>query len=65
MTSQEKLNEKFVSAIISILQVCNTTASNNEFNSIASIKRKCEDIMDFYYQCPTNPWHSVADGDIP
>lgn len=65
MTPQEKLNEAFVSAIISILQTCNSTTSGNESNSITAIKCKCRDIMDFYYQCPTRPWHSVADGDLP
>lgn len=65
MTPQEKLNEAFISAIVSILYVCNTTTSGNESNSITAIKRKCGDIMDFYYQCPARPWHSVADGDLP
>lgn len=65
MTPQEKLNEAFVSAIISILQTCNSTTSGNESNSITAIKCKCRDIMDFYYQCPTRPWHSVKEGELP
>lgn len=65
MTPQEKLNEAFISAIVSILYTCNTTTSGNESNSITTIKRQCGEIMNFYNQCPARPWHSVADGDLP
>lgn len=65
MTTQKEIDEAFVATIESILQICEKITTGNVSHNIATIKGKCREMMQFYHEFPANPWHSVADGDLP
>ena len=65
MVNQKEIDEAFVATIESILQICEKTTSGNVSHNIATIKCKCQDMLQFSKNHPTNSWHSVKDGDLP
>lgn len=64
-TTEKEIIETFVATIESIEGVCNKTTSGNVSHNIATIKGKCRTMLQFYKEFPANPWHFVADGDLP
>lgn len=63
--TEKEIIETFVATIESVEDVCNKTTSGNVSHNIATIKGKCRTMLQFYKEFPANPWHSVADGEIP
>lgn len=65
MTTQKEIDEMLINLLKSISQICDKTTSGNVSHNIATIKCKCRDMLQFYNGNSINPWHSIADGDLP
>lgn len=65
MTTQKEIDGAFISTLESIIGICDKTTSSNVSHNIATIKGKCNAMLQFYKEFPVNSWHSVADGDLP
>jgi hypothetical protein len=65
MTTQKEIDEMLINLLKSISQICDKTTSGNVSHNIATIKCKCRDMLQFCKNHPKNPWHFIADGDLP
>lgn len=65
MTTQKEIDEMLINLLENISQICDKTTSGNVSHNIATIKCKCQDMLQFYKKYPKNPWHSVKDGELP
>lgn len=65
MINQKEMDDIFITTLECIIQVCSLITSGNVAHYVPSIKGKCQSMIQFYKENPANPWHSVADGDLP
>lgn len=65
MTTQKELNEMFVGILGDISQICERITTGNISHNISTIRCKCKDMLAFYNKYPINPWHSIAEEDLP
>ena len=65
MTTQKEIDEMFASLLESISQICNKTTFANVSRNVEIIKGEYRDMLQFCKNHHKNPWHSIADGDLP
>ena len=65
MTTQEEIDVMFASLLGSISQICNKTTFTNVSRNVETIKGEYRDMLQFCKNHHKNPWHSIADGDLP
>ena len=65
MTTQEEIDVMFASLLESIFQICSKTTFANVSRNVETIKGEYRDMLQFCKNHHKNPWHSIADGDLP
>ena len=65
MITQKKMDEIFINKLENIIHTCNLMSPDNMAYYISSIKGPCQEMINYYKENLTSPWHSFIEGDIP